>query len=911
MRGRVSRSTKIFVAGFALCAALAVAYGFKLVSRYPWVAVTSNFDEGKSSLFFENWPLSLLEDERSARKNLRRFPRSEQQRRLEIQLRRMKVVNSALSDIFLDSNSQFLTSGDSVFDVVSGVPWPQIITGRILSADLATPNVLGRNVSYAVLPSANGARLTEAIVLNAGDELRLNFPITKSRRTIDFKIFPLTPTSVRAFVGQHSSWGKSFSDESVNSPSDVQIPVADATASNLRLQCVQGRFLLISAKVAQHENSARMPIQVYRGSSLWAPNPKLFDSGSDSNRTAPEEPEMDAAANEESDVASSSEEVQPESELQPPVVATPAPTKELVDPLDEIANPQVPSSVKRTTALGYNIAFYQLEALPWDIVSDDELFGRLAPNLSKFFADSFQVRGKLELPSNNIELFRRTVIGTAPSPHQVEQSVILKQYLERKESLNLYAQLRTFGYHVASFATPKALGLPEQISWGSEFPLSLRGRWLAENDWKLFESRRSIDAVHEPVTGLDAVFPTKSEEVAAPLKDSDFDAIGSYLRHSTKAQEVFPDWRANEVILTDGRSQFHARMVAAYQKWQRENPNDRTFMHVYLDGKDENSRPSLKDFWKVVQIRRIRAFTDSKRSMQYAKIVHLDRAFGQMLDALTATKLQHRTVVAVLLPHVTELSAEKSGGSFFLKVPGLLPKRDKAIESISLEDVMATVFTTVGIPLGADVEDSVVAYSGHVLESTSSKTVPVETVRSGSSKVRRYYMYILPGKTGCQSIEWRSSHGVFGVEASLPVVERSQDGNALEVFPCSISQSHVELSWYQEINEQFSPEPNEELKSEELITLNAQELLGGFFYTGKKQPDFERLPNFVFGKRFLRFSDLGLSTKDFTGERVERILDAGDLRFPHNRDEVLKKLEYLAKHSKDERTVIFFGRSVE
>lgn len=898
MRGRISTSTKVFAVTF-VCGVLGAIYGaVSLVKKYPWTAPTTNFAEAKSSLFFEPFPQSAMEEERLARKNLRRFPKQEQKRRQDIQLRRMRVVNSALSDIFIEGSAQFTAHVDPLFQALSGTPWPVLDLARSVGVE----NEVKRNLSYILLPGQNTTELTEALLLNAGEEIRLSYAITKNRRTVSFNVFPVVPSNVRALVGQYSSWGKSFGDLEVNTISNVQIPVSDATAGTLRLQCVMGSFYLMEAKVTQREGSGRMPIQIAGDSPMWRSNSKFFSSSGGEVKEA-DEAEIEAAEEGGEPIAPAQAEEEKEKS------AAPAPVNLPIEiPDDERANIQVPSSVGRTTALGYNVVLFQLESIPWEIVSDPAQFRMLAPNLANFASQSFQVLGKLDVPESGDELFRRMILGTSPSRSFIENPALLSQLLLDPREYNFYARLRSFGYHVAGIAPASAYGANPAISWAEGFP-RLAGRWLDESDWNMFRKRRDLDAVREPVSGLDAVFPTKSLELAPPLSTAEYGNMGAYLQRALKTGDV-PDWRANELFFPDGRKLYFARVVDTFQSWIKENLQTRFFLHVDLDGRNQKSRSSLRDFWKVLKARRIRAFTDAKKSEQLARIVHLDRAFGQMVDALTAKRLEHRTVVAVVLPHASKLALNSQGASFFLKVPGLLPKRERFIENMNLDDVASTVATTVGIPLGSNVSDSVEPFGGRALElKLESGTQP--TTQARKSAVRQYHAYIFPSETGCDPFEWYGDTPIFGVQASLPIVEVNPSKTVLRIFPCALSAPLVRLSWYQNLQPPMKIDGTQE-GVESSLDARKTNILGGFFYSGKKADDLSAMPLFLFGRHFYKITDIPFTLKNVSKKELVQLFDVEEQPDANDESVLKHKLSLMSRmmsETEQKRTIVFFARS--
>lgn len=909
MRTRFSLFTKLTFAGLCLGIAGGTLFSLRLLQKYPWQTVSPKLSNVKSSIFVEHWPTSSLDEERQSRKNLRRYPKKEQERRLEIQRRRMKFVNSTLSDIFLDTNLQFTPNIDPIQGMISGLQWPNIKTLRS-STDPAMKN----RISYVVLPSHNGTSLTEGLLMNAGEELRFTFPLSKSPRGFDFEIYPLTPTNLRAQIGQYSSWGRNFNETDINSLQSTYVPMNDPSASSLRLQALSGSFYILEPKITVRESTGRMPVQISMTSQLWKPNPQFFVSGTPqtvASETEESEAMLQNGVEDPAAQAGDASQTTAESDATAGASAltTGSPSLDL-DLLEQRANQQIPANGKHTTALGYNLVLFQLESIPWKYFSDFETFEKVAPNIANFMTQSVNVLGRLDVPNSKNDLYRRTILGNEIAPSHILNGLLLKQYLNNESVHNLYYLLRKYSYHVASFAPAETLGINSSLTANENMP-RLTGRWLDETDQLLFDKRAQIDAQNEPLIGLDAVFPSKTFDLKLPLRADDYREFSKLLARTAEASQRFPDWRANDLVMLDNRSSYYAKLVESFQNWVKDNTQLRFFAHVLVDDLHQKTRPSIKDFWKIVKLRRINAFTSPEKTADFARLALLDKSFGQMIDAVSAKRIEHRTIVGVIIPHTSTATSRNTGASLLIKIPGTLTQNDTRIENINVDDVVSTMLTRIGIPMGQNVPDSISNFNGRDVETISPNDAPTKrTAKAESTATKRFFMLINPLKQGCAPFEWRAANPIFGLRATSPVIETSNSANWIRVFPCSIKETPVQISWYQEVP--VYPASIDDAETVIFRATDVPRLLGGHFvYDERKQP-IANLPMFVFGKRMYQSSELVFAMNEYQGEELARIFEFDSGFNDSAMKLLLKKMNVLANVTdagkQSQRTVVFFGR---
>lgn len=732
-----------------------------LVSKYPWPVLHADFSQAKESVFLGHWPQPSIEDDKQERNKLRRFPKSEQQRRLGIIMRRMDYLNVPIFDLFMDQGIQFVTP-EAPVGVSPAVPliWPSLPSKRAIGSAESTL----RDVRYVVLPTPFGAQCVEGIHLVAGEEIRVNLPPAKNKRNITFNVLPLAPSNMRALLGQFS-WGRQFNDSEVNKLHSVSIPVNDPAATSLRLGMGSGSVLLTSGSIAQWDRVGRLPVQVGETSSLWrSANEKVAveEEASQTPETVAEEGGEELPvlpANSQSAGAKVAE--------NPVPVVTPAPlankltagekgkkeasetekktSEKKVNPLDELLDPEsvkynsvIDVSGSDSVALGYNVLFIQLDPALNDAFADDAQLSELAPRLHSFLQNSLNIPTQFPDVSAG-ELFQHTIVRQNAELIPVGLPILTKDLLTRSGVFNLYQEFRNYGYKVVSFAPSKALSLPDALSRGHEIP-RVDGRWLEQNDWKFVARRQQLDQQNEPVTGLEAIFRNEQTATVQAISDNEFSKMAEMLEGLERSSDAIPDWRANEIAVISDNRLYLPRLVDGFQRWMRENTQIRFMAHVYLNNDDWALRPSFKDFLKVLKYKKLKALAFPAVSEKLTRLVMLDRVFGNMLDTLIARRTHHRTAVAVILPSRSAGRKEPTG-RLLVSVPGLKGRPSAVAATSSFDDSLATVAQIVGVQLNQFDENGRRIFKGLSLEAVNRQSTASKSAQSEKANVAY-------GKTG-------------------------------------------------------------------------------------------------------------------------------------------------------------------
>ncbi|MCA2960654.1 MAG: hypothetical protein IOD12_10400 [Silvanigrellales bacterium] len=838
MRRRLSAWSRVFLVTVGTSFAGLVA-SVVVVEKFPWQTVNTDFSLARVSQFLTPWPMSAMDEEQQERKRLRRFAKQEVERRFGIQLRRMESLHTPLFDPFLDAGVQIVHSTDATAPQPNlHFPWPGLETIRVSGE----PG-LSKKVTYFAAASPHGVQLVEGVAIGASEEIRLTFPIIRNRRTLDFVALPLSPGTVRGTLGQYS-WVRNFADSDIHRFQTISIPLNDSTASSLRITSQSSHFLLLGAAVSQWDKSGRLPVQIANKSGLWKENPDLVRKLSASaaegisaegeaekekvDLAAPADPkETDSspsaggatAAGAGSAVGAegldddASDETSDEGTGGGTKNASQEAIKDaskdvqsrLIDPMEETANGQVVTQSDRTAALGYNILLLQTGEIPEALVSNLKALATLAPNLAELLGASVRTQASAVAQESARDVFHRTVLAAGTAEVATNNPLLLKKYLEDSSRFNLYARLRNFGYKVVALAPAPFLGFSEDLANGRDVPL-LERRWLGSLDWPFAQRNKELDEQSQPVTGLDAIFQTNTSPLSPPLTDADLVKIGAFLGVIGKAQETFPDWRVNEMFLPDTQGLYLPASVDFIQRWSKDNTQARFFLHAYLDTRVGQTRASMKDLFQVAKSKKFVGLASSDEAEVLARLVLLDRAIGQIISTLKARKVTHRTLVGLVLPH--ERRGGESRMTTSLLIPGVLPKAGPLPVTFpaNVDDLVATAVTTVGIPLGRNLADSVTPFPGlsweHVRgkgNKEASESRPGEGGDEGLLSLKRYVVYLRSGNTGCSPISWVTDEDVFGFESSHPVIEfpAKSDRQHFEIFPCSLPGTLVRLSWFQ------------------------------------------------------------------------------------------------------------------
>ncbi len=222
---------------------------------------------------------------------------------------------------------------------------------------------------------------------------------------------------------------------------------------------------------------------------------------------------------------------------------------------------------------------------------------------------------------------------------------------------------------------------------------------------------------------------------------------------------------------------------------------------------------------------------------ELAEFSYLDMAVGDILDTIKARRIENRTIIFLLIPN----KKNEALSSGIYSIPGLNGKKYSMEANLNIKDIIATIFSNVGIPLGINIKNSVSSAAGNMLEASNyiaSTNTPTE-----SHEFIKYSLIIKPNSLLCQPFLWKSSHSrLFGVQANYPIYQII-DPNTIEIFPCSIPGKMAEMTWYENKN-------NASFVSD---TSKESEQIGGRFYYFKVKKDF---PEVFFGKNLASFQNL-------------------------------------------------------
>lgn len=798
----------------ALAASTALAVGAGcaaiLVVLFPWEVEVSELESQRLSKYVTAWPANALEQEMLERKRMRRFNRQEQQRRLGVQLRRMEYLNIPLFDPFLDAGSQLArATRDAELEDYLPLDWPSLGTLRTLPAETGDADP----VQYFPVFERHGLHFVESLRFNAGDELRLQIPVAPLRRNLTFTLFPFSPGNLRVTAGQNS-WSRTYGEADVHVPQPVSIPINDTAATTVRIQSTTLQFQFILGMVSQLERNARASIDIAAQSPFWKADP------SKTSRPDPEEENEESLA---------------------------------LDPITETANLQRETAAGRSTALGYNLLLLQLPAFPADAFADPNL-AKLMPRLTEFLRSAQDFGADFAFPTTAAALFQESIVPGLAHPSLLP-SKLLAEILDRRREANLYGLFRNFGYAVAAFGEPPLFGY-DPLAGGYPDAPRLDERYLEESDLALTRARQELDKRVSPVSGLEAIFPSDAGGETAAISGTDFQRLQPFARALGELAGAFPDWHANEVFLVNSRGLVLPSTVDAFQRWSRNQLQNRFLAHVALAFDEKNEEPSLRDVARLAARQKFTFLARLGRVREQALLVRLDRAIGQLLDALRARKVEHRTVIAIIAPTLERRTdangADAAVGKVFVRLPGVASKRaPQRKELLPLGDALLSTAALVGIPVAQSLgsEPPLFPY-GRVLEDAGAA---LSATRARNEGGRLHQLSIQPGRDRCAPFRWLARSPVLITSASRPVVELSTDGRSIEVFPCAQgSGQSVTVEWLQfEGDATETPHPLDPVSAK----------LGGHF---APSPAGGEIPLLFVGPKALLPSDLPafLSTED-------------------------------------------------
>ncbi len=807
---------------------------------YPIRSFSSNLSKPKFSPFVTSWPISAIDLEFQERKRLKRYAKAEKKRRLERQLQKMNVLNVPIYDLNLDEDWDFKGDNSLYAPRQSEILWPVLP----YSQKSSTSGYL-KSSSLLVIPDANWSSIYEGIYLEGGSEIKATVPILKEKRSLSFKVFPLAPGNLRILLGQYV-WAHSFSVDDIHKLQKIVIPINDLSATTIHLMSISFSGYLVDLSVNQIIKNAREPIQLSRTSLYWSSNPKYLHSQTkgipntdfvveDDDLSEIEEsssPQQDTTIKENelysSPIVSSTDSLPStfnSAEVFLPGRASKYPL-EANDPIAQVANPQQLSSNEYTTAYGYNIVLIQFPRINTEFLNDKNILNKVAPNINSLINTAAFFDKNIEIEKKNISLFRSTILNNYNESFE-ENLPYLHNVLSEHEDKNVYYKFRKYGYKVVSIATSQALLFAPGFSSGTGFS-GLNNRWLSVQDTNLQNRTIQIDEKQSSVSGLDAIFKAESsKKTLQPLSFSDFQQASGFLKGISQNLEAIPRWHPNQYLLISAGEGGVQKSIYAFQNWVIENPQNRFFAHILLPEGYNGSKPSLGSFRRSVFASGLFTLFKPRKISELSTLSLADMALENVMDTIKARHVQNRTILFLLFPD----SYEENRASGLYVIPGLYGRKDTH-HLVTMSDVTSTLFSSIGIPSGKNIQQTTVpsAASGNMLE--VSRYINDSSVNTSQNDTVKYTMIMKSGKNGCQPFLWKSNgSAIFDMKGDNPSYEVIGK-NTLKFYPCSFPKAIETFTWYQKTFSQLN--------------------LGGKFYYLKAKNDY---PHFFAGPSLISFYD--------------------------------------------------------
>lgn len=296
----------------------------------------SHTNESWYSKFFVFWPESLVKQELSERKKLKRYPKAEIERRLSKQINAMKILNSPLYDIWLDNNVETTTYNSNSSPDSGSFFWPVFNNTNNLNISNK------RQSEFVVFPEFRHIKITKGFYLGSGEHIKSNIPISNTKRFFVFEILPLATGRIKVALGQYV-WTKSLFEFDLHKAKKFIIPINDSFAQNYKILNVSSSFYLLNANIITPTLNGRETIYLPNQSEIWTQN-------------------------------------------------TTTSQEDNLDPLLESSNPSQLTERVTTLAKGYNVIILSVDGLPNDPLKNKNRLQKLMPSLYQLSNQSVHIK---------------------------------------------------------------------------------------------------------------------------------------------------------------------------------------------------------------------------------------------------------------------------------------------------------------------------------------------------------------------------------------------------------------------------------------------------------------------------------------------------------------------------------------
>lgn len=705
------------------------------VSLFPWLMKTSDLSNYEERYFQAPWPRSLLAEEQESRKRLRRFPKSEQQRRLSIQLRRMEFLNSTLLDL-TDSQLGRFEAHESFGAPIRIGSWPLVYRA-------GSPQASGFVLGY--FPKSDGFALQRAMLLRGGDEFRFSAPLTREARSVSFTAFPLSTSSIRGALGKYS-FSSQFEAKDVRRPKRVSHVVYDDTATQFMLKCVFGEVLLLAGRVTRFEKAGRIPVQLAVDDPLWssAEASARRSEGSESDRFG--EAGLD----------------EPLSRVADPLTAAPSSESHSLsrEPLDELRNPVVTDSPS-TVALGYNLLLVSVPRLGSFEPSGSQPSAAHEDELGRFLEQS----GRFELKSP----FSKQSSEQGESDFKAD--IVYGLFRDVSHTLKAY------GYDVNAVLEADTV-LPGLLH-GLRLEKVDAESWLSPSDAALENANLALEKSLRPAKGLEAIFEKAETHGVRGFHPSDWQSLREHSQVPGRLASLADALPFDDLRVLDGRSpKYLARTVDVFQDWVSQKGQVRFAHYVDLKGKGpESSVPSLQGLLRGLRLKP-RHVLNPLLWPSLARQQETRRALNQLLEALRGKRLAHRTVVVV----VERREQSARGWPVRVFIPGLQSRQGSATDSLeavqaSSEPMSSRILQWLGAP----------------------KIAANEPNEAGDwSDLFRYRLTVKSVSPECPTIRWTGQVAAENLKWNGLRVEGRPESGEFDFYPCS-ARGPASIEWTQRV----------------------------------------------------------------------------------------------------------------
>lgn len=217
------------------------------------------------SKFFIIWPEFLVKQELIERKKLKKYPKSEIQRRFQKQMNAMNVLHSPLYDLWLDNNFETTLNNTNSSPNNGSFFWP------VLPNNNQFIMTNKRQAEFVIFPGYSNINIKKGLYLGSGESIKSSIPISNAKRFFVLEILPLATGRIKVSLGQYV-WTKTLFESDIHKTKKFFIPVNDSFAQNYKILNISSSFYILNANVTTMTSNGRETIYIPNQKNVWIQN---------------------------------------------------------------------------------------------------------------------------------------------------------------------------------------------------------------------------------------------------------------------------------------------------------------------------------------------------------------------------------------------------------------------------------------------------------------------------------------------------------------------------------------------------------------------------------------------------------------------------------------------------------------